>query len=175
MNNDECAASLRVLLAMVRADGEIHQREREALDVLAKSTFGGDRPDSDSPPRSEAHAPCDVEAECAKITTEKGRRLTFSAALVLADIDETRSTEETALLARIHKALGHTGEVEPPLLTAAHRARMGLLTMKLADAQSEFLRGLSQLSKTGSIDAKEYERLLDELEQKKIALLKGSV
>ena len=49
------------------------------------------------------------------------------------------------------------------------------MTMKLADAQSEFLRALSNLSKTGSMNAKEYERLLDELEQKKIALLKGSV
>ncbi len=167
MNDDECAASLRVLLAVVRADGEIHQREREALDVLAKSTFASQRPDYD--------AALDLEAECAKIKTEKGRRLTFSAALVLADIDETRSPEETALLGRIHRALGHKGEVEPPLLTAAHRARMGLLTMKLAEAQSEFLRALSNLSKTGSMDAKAYERLLDELEQKKIALLKSSV
>ena len=95
--------------------------------------------------------------------------------MVIADIDEERSPAETELLRRIHKALGHTCEPESPVLSAAHRARMGLLTMKLAEAQAEFFRELEQLSKSRSMDAREYERLLDALDQKKIALLKTSV
>jgi tellurite resistance protein len=35
VNSEECSASLRVLLAVVRADGQIHQREKVALAFLA--------------------------------------------------------------------------------------------------------------------------------------------
>lgn len=167
MTNDECMASLRVLLAVARADGQIHPREHDAIDVLAKTTFGVAAPAHDDE--------LDVEAECARILSDKAKRLTLSAAMVIADIDEERSPEETALLTRIHKALGLSGEAEGPLLKAAHRARMGLLTMKLSEAQAEFFRELTQLSKSGSMDAKAYEKLLDQLDRKKIALLESAV
>lgn len=167
MTNEECTASLRVLLAVVRADGQFHPREQEALDVLAQCTFSQEAPAQGSE--------IDLEAECAKIKTDKAKRLTMSAALVIADIDEERTAEETALIARIHSALGLTGEAESAMLQMAHRARMGLLTMKLAEAQSEFFRELTALQKNKSMDAKAYERLLDELERKKIDLLKNAV
>lgn len=169
MTNDECTASLRVLLAIARADGEIHPREHEAIDVLAKTTFGSAAPGGD------ADADVDLEAECRKIASDRAKRLTFSAALVIADIDEQRSPEETELIVRIHKALALSGEAEGALVTAAHRARMGLLTLKLAEAQAEFFRELSVLSKSRSIDARAYERLLDALDQKKTTLLESVV
>ena len=169
MTNDECTASLRVLLAMVRADGEIHQRETDALAVLARTAFGTSAPDVTSLPD------VDVDAECKKITSDKAKRLTISAAMVIADIDESRSAEETALLQRIHAALGFSGEAEGALLKTAHRARMGLLTMKLTEAQAEIFRQLAQLSKSGSMNARDYERILDELDQKKTALLEAAV
>lgn len=167
MTHDECLASLRILLAVARADGEIHQRERDAIDVLARTTFGADAPD--------IATHLDIEAECAKITDDKVKRLTFSGALVIADIDEQRSPEETAVIERIHKGLGLTGEAEGAILKTAHRARMGLLTMKLAEVQTEFFRELAQLSKSGSIDARAYERILDELDRRKTELLKNAV
>lgn len=167
MTNDECTASLRILLAVARADGQIHPRENDAIDVLARTTFSAQKPD----PLSEL----DLDAECAKITSEKAKRLTYSAALVIADIDEERSPEETAIIERIHKAFKLGCEAEGGVLKAAHRARMGLLTMRLAEAQAEFFRELTQLSKSGSMDAKAYERLLDELDRKKIALVETAV
>ena len=39
----------------------------------------------------------DLEAECKKNWSERAKKLTMSAALLIADIDEQRSPEETAL------------------------------------------------------------------------------
>lgn len=151
---------------------KIHAREHEAIDVLAKTTFGSAASGGDV----DADADLDVEAECRKIASDRAKRLTFSAALVIADIDEgRRSPAETELIVRIHKAPALSGEPEGTLVTTAHRARMGLLTLKLSEAQAEFFRELSVLSKSGSIDARAYERLLDALDQKKTSLLESAV
>jgi tellurite resistance protein len=165
MTKDECTASLRVLLAMVRADGQIHQREKDALEVLAHRSFGMELPS--------VSTPLDVEAECAKIESAKAKRLTMSAALVIADIDEERDPAETALLERIHAALGYSGDPEGAFVKSAHRARMGLLTMRLTEANAEFFRGVARLSEAGadSFDPAAYERLLEELDAKKTELL----
>lgn len=167
MTNEECQASLRILCAMVKADGHLHPREGDALRVLAESAFGGEPADIERD--------VDVELECKRLTSDRAKRLTFSAAMVIADVDEERSPHETALLAQIHAALGLIGEPESGLVAAVHRARMGLLTVKLAEAQAEFLRAVQNLSKSGSMDAKAYEGLLDELDLKKTALLSGAV
>ena len=168
MTKDECTASLRLLLAMVRADGQIHPREKDALDFLAKSSFSADTP----APSTEI----DVDAECARIESESVKRLTMSAALVIADIDEERAPEETALLKRIHTAFGFSGDPEGTFLKSAHRARMGLLTMRLTEAHEEFFRAVARLSEAGAgePDPLAYEHLLEDLDAKKTALLSAT-
>ncbi len=164
MNSDECSASLRVLLAVVRADGQIHQREKEALAFLAHLL--------DVPPPS-LSTELDVETECGKIRDAKLKRLTFSAALVLADIDEERSPEETDLLARIHRALDLPGEPEASFTKAAHRARMAQVTHRLTEANAEFFRKVAKASSGGAIDAKDYAALIEQLDETKRRLLEG--
>lgn len=170
MTKDECRASLRLLLAMVRADGQIHPREKDALEFLTRRSFEECK-----------HAPAlateiDIDRECAKIEDETVKRLTMSAALVIADIDEDRAPEETALLKRIHTAFGFSGEPEGAFLKTAHRARMGLLTMRLTEAHEEFFRAVARLSEVGAgePDPLAYERLLEDLDAKKTALLSAT-
>lgn len=167
MANEECAASLRVLVAMARADGHIHERERDVLEFLAKHALGADvsHVGDDS---------VDIEAECARIESDKMKRLTYSAAMIIADVDEERSPEETELLARIHTALGLHGQPEGPFVSVAHRARMAQITKRLTEANAEFFRAVAKHSKEdGALDTNEYVRLLGELEAKKQALMES--
>ncbi len=172
MTKDECTASLRLLLAMVRADGQIHPREKDALDFLAQRSFG----EGGHAPAHATATDIDIGSECAKIEDDTVKRLTMSAALVIADIDEERAPEETALLKRMHTAFGFSGEPEGAFLKTAHRARMGLLTMRLSEAHEEFFRAVARLSEAGAGDPEPlaYERLLEDLDAKKTALLSAT-
>jgi hypothetical protein len=165
MTSDECKASLRVLLAIARADGQVHEREKDVLDFLAHHAFSTDTP--------RLSMDLDVEVDCARIRSEKLKRLTFSAALVIADIDEVRTEQETALLARIHKGLGLPGEPESGFVKAAHRARMAQVTLKLTEANTEFFRAVAKQSEGGTLEQARYEELLERLADKKNALLKS--
>jgi tellurite resistance protein len=166
MPNGECAASLRVLVAMARADGRIHERERDVLDFLAKHALGMDV--------GEVGADAiDIEAECARIESDKMKRLTYSAAMIIADVDEERSPEETKLLGRIHAALGLHGVPEGPFVSVAHRARMAQITKRLTEANAEFFRAVAKSSQDGALDPNDYMRLLADLEAKKTALMES--
>jgi hypothetical protein len=100
-------------------------------------------------------------------------RLTFSSALVLADIDEESSPEETELLARIHRALKLPGEPEATFTKAAHRARMAQVTHRLTEANAEFFRNVAKASAGGTLAAKEYAALIEQLDEAKRKLLEN--
>lgn len=101
MTETETLASLRVLVAMARADGILSPPEENAIEeaigeaklegVTLKSLFGSD---------------FSLDDELAKIKTPEARRATYESVYALSHVDDAVTAQEEALLEHIEAKLG---------------------------------------------------------------------
>jgi uncharacterized protein (DUF697 family)/uncharacterized tellurite resistance protein B-like protein len=98
MTTEESIASLRVLICMAKADGVLHDRERQSLQVSLDEV---ELPGLDLPTLwAETE---DLEAVLATIQDPGARDLTYSSAFAMAHTDGACSSEEDALLERMRE------------------------------------------------------------------------
>lgn len=98
----EALACLRILVAIARADGTVHNDERKSLAAALESLElpGGVTVDTLLAEKT------DLEAELAQITTADAREQLYRSAYFMAYADGTCTKEEQALLDRIAEATG---------------------------------------------------------------------
>lgn len=118
-NESEVLAGLRVLIAVARVDGAIHEEEKRAMEA----TFA----DVSLPPEvtleSLLQEDVDLEAQIAAIASADVRNETYRAAVALTNADGECSSEEQAVLDRLRQAWEISGEEE-------QRARSWLTAVK---------------------------------------------
>jgi uncharacterized protein (DUF697 family)/uncharacterized tellurite resistance protein B-like protein len=98
----EALASLRLLVAVARADGTIHPDERRSLSAAIESLM---LPEALRSPTL-LDEPVDLDAEVGELASEEARRQAFRSAFFMAYADGACSAEESALLERLASALG---------------------------------------------------------------------
>ncbi len=123
IEENEAIASLRLLVAVARADGSLHQDERrslaaalESFDVPAGITIDG-----------LLSEPVDVAAQLAELKSDEARQQIYRSAFFMAHADGSATKEEQALLDQIGAAVG-VGEEE--------RARLERMFVKAAPTAS---------------------------------------
>jgi tellurite resistance protein len=163
MNPTEAQASVRILLAVARADSSVADDERRTIGAIA----------AQSGARFEEAGAIDVDAELARLTSPDARRLTMRAALAIALVDGKCTPEERRLLEQLNAALGGAleigGEVE------AWTARMAELRSAVEEATDGFLHAVTRASKGAQLSSRDYEALVAGLEKKKKELLAGAL
>lgn len=97
----EARATLRVLVAMAKADGTVHEDERAALDEAANAV---ELP-SGVAIGAVLEETIDVDAELAKIQSLDARKEAYRSAYAMAHADSVCSKEEQAILDRMKDAL----------------------------------------------------------------------
>jgi len=115
---DEALATLRILVAIARADGSIHTDERKSL-AAALESLGGDvaLPGGLATDRL-LDETIDLDAELAVLTSPDAREQIYRSAYFMAFADGSCSKEEQAILDRIAVA------TEPSAETLAQLERM---------------------------------------------------
>jgi len=161
MERSEKEASLRVLLAVARADGVVDPEERRTLAVLASEVGVAD-------PSSGA---IDLDAELARLRSPEARQRVLDAAHAMANVDGRCSPEEYAVLERIHAALG----AGKPGIEVAERewaSRMKGARQGIDQATAEFLHAVAALGESSNVA---YTRLVQELDEKKRGALRKAI
>jgi uncharacterized protein (DUF697 family)/tellurite resistance protein len=102
----EARATLRVLVAMAKADGTVHEDERAALDEAANAV---ELP-SGIAISAVLEETIDVDAELAKIQSVDARKEAYRSAYAMANADSVCSKEEQAILDRMKDALAISAE-----------------------------------------------------------------
>ena len=98
--SDEVLSGLKVLVAIAKADGVVHDNERLAIE---SALDGVDLPEGTTA-ESLLAASIDLDAEVAAITSSEVKRQTFDSACALAYVDGEASEVERALLEKVRKA-----------------------------------------------------------------------
>lgn len=109
--NEEILASVRVLVAIAKADGKIHQNEEQAI---SNALEGAELP-SGITAQSLLGSNVDLDAALARITSPELRTRTLSAACAMVYVDHEASPEEKQMLEKVRSAFGleqPTGFVE---------------------------------------------------------------
>lgn len=163
MSPAELAASLRVLLAVAQADGDVDSDERLLLAGVAEQIDAS----LDSDER------VDVDAALAQIASPEGKAITFRAAIAMASVDGQCSSDEHALLSKIRDALAPDDELPLEAAEEQWRARMRKTRARLDRASDAFLDQVT--SNKASLTKEQYEALVLDLDRKKTALLKDAV
>lgn len=101
MTEKEALASLKILVAVAKADGKLHASERKSLE---KVLSGGKLPAGTSV-EALLKAKIDIADEVAKIESQEAKEATYAAAYTLANSDLDYSAEEKALLDEVRKGL----------------------------------------------------------------------
>jgi uncharacterized protein (DUF697 family)/uncharacterized tellurite resistance protein B-like protein len=96
----EALASLRILVAVAKADGTVHPAEREALEAALE---GVTLPAGATLQSLLDEAP-DVAAQIAAITADKTREETYRSAFAMANADGEASPAELAVLDQLRKS-----------------------------------------------------------------------
>lgn len=97
----ESIASLRLLVGIAKADGVLHDREREALE----STLEGVELEGLDLAQLMSED-IDLDAQLGAIRSDEARRQAYASAYALANADGECSSEEEALLDRIRRTFG---------------------------------------------------------------------
>jgi hypothetical protein len=171
MDRNETRASLRVLWALVRADGVVTPAELRLLELAAAHEGGGAAP---SDPGG-----VDLERELEQLQSEEAQRLTLKAALAIATVEGSVSAEAHRVLERIHRALARSQDEQAPPARAlatdegAAADRMRDVQRAIAKETDDFVHRLARAGAAhgGVVDPNEYEKLVAELDAKKRALL----
>ncbi|HZO16193.1 MAG TPA: TerB family tellurite resistance protein [Polyangiaceae bacterium] len=107
-NETEVLAGLRVLIAVAKVDGAIHEEEKRAMEA----TFA----DVSLPPNVTLEAlleeDVDLDAQIAAIASADVRHETYRAAVALTNADGECSSEEQAVLDRLREAWEISGDEE---------------------------------------------------------------
>src|SRR5688500_9161080 len=98
----EALACLRILVAIARADGTIHNDERKSLSAALESL---ELPGGMTVEKLLAEKP-DVEAELAQVTSDEAREQLYRSAYFMAHADGACTKEEQAILDRIAEVTG---------------------------------------------------------------------
>jgi tellurite resistance protein len=163
MSPEELRSSLRVLLAIAQADGDVDADERLLLAGVAEQL--------DAPLGSDEHV--DIDAELATLASEDAKAITFRAAVAMASVDGQCSPAEHALLRKVRDALAPDDELPLETVETQWKARMRKTRTQLDRESDAFL---DQVAANKSALTKEaYEKMVVELDRKKTALLKDAV
>jgi uncharacterized protein (DUF697 family)/tellurite resistance protein len=106
ISEPEALASLRILVAVARADGTIHSDERKSLSAALESLTLP----ADVKVASLLDEDVDVDAQLALLTTDEARQQIYRSAFYMASADGACTPEEKALLEHLATALGVPGE-----------------------------------------------------------------
>lgn len=163
MDATQARASLSVLLAVAKADGELDREKKRVLDVVARHEY-----EDDEPPESRFVSGADaLDRALAVIRAPELRELTWKAALALASLDGETTAVEHALLVRIHAALvPDSPPADVVVAEKKYRGRLEQAEEEIAEATADFLHRVSD-SVRGKPSQKEYEALVSELDAKK--------
>jgi uncharacterized protein (DUF697 family)/uncharacterized tellurite resistance protein B-like protein len=100
--NEEILASIRVLVAIARADGTIHPNERAAVEnAIGDAVLPGN-----VKLQTLLDENVDVAAQLARITTPEVRARTYEAACAMVYVDGDADTAEKRILEQIRSAFG---------------------------------------------------------------------
>lgn len=102
----EAVACLRILVALMKADGKVDARERESLQGAVAGFQLGGQVDPDRLLDEDV----DVGAELARIVSPDARAQTYRSASFMVHADGKRNPAEVDLLERIASALGTTAD-----------------------------------------------------------------
>lgn len=163
MDPKETRASLRVLLAVALADGELDLEEKRLLDVVAQHQY-----EDDEPPPSRFDDARELARNLAQITTPEVRHLTWKGALAVALVNGACSKAEHALLERIHAALEPDEPI--PEITLAERKygeRMAIVEQHIAEATKDFLHQVKSGPNGERLSQRQYDALATALVRKK--------
>lgn len=163
MSPAELRASLRVLLAIAQADGDVDANERRLLVSVADkmgAPLGGEEP-------------VELDQELARITSPEGKEITFRAAVAMASVDGHCSAAEHDLLVKVRDALAPDDELPLEAMEKRWSTRMRATRSRLDRASDMFLDQVASHKATLSKD--EYAKLVLELDRKKTELLRDAV
>lgn len=165
MSPEEARASLRVLVAVAFADGELAKGERSLLVGVAEK-LGVDL-------KVDASAVRDVYDALSEIRSDDAKKLTFEAALALANVDGTCAPAEHALLVRIRDALAPASHI--PLEKKERRwgSRMKEARARVDHESDVFLDQIAAAH--GSLSTEAYQRMVADLDRKRSAILRDAV
>lgn len=101
MENTEILASIKLLVAVAKADGQLHPEERASI---AAALEGVDLPDAPSIDQL-LDEDVDIDAQIAALTTAEAKTEAYRSAFSMAHADGKCSDEERALLETLRKRL----------------------------------------------------------------------
>ncbi len=159
----EAKASLRILVAVARADGTITPEERRLIDAAAEREGAS--------VALASVGDVDLDAELSKIKSRDARRLTLKAAIAIASVDGLTTPREHAMLQRIHAALGDEAVLELQVIEADAADRMAGIRRELDASSDAFMHAVARAHRGGAVDQGEYEALLARLESEKHAIV----
>lgn len=137
MKRDEAMACIKVLVAVMKADGNVDAGERRSLGNAVRALGVPSGVDVDELLQEEI----DVGAELRKLTSRAARDHVFRSSYFMVHADGTKDAGEMALLDRIAR------ETDAPAELRAHLDRMfaGTANVKLA-AFAQALAGLTSVA-----------------------------
>ncbi len=163
MEPAELRASLRVLLAVAQADGDVDYDERHLLSGIGSQL--------DVRLRSDERV--DLSASLAALRSDEARELTFRAAVAMANVDGRCSPEEHSLLMRIREGLALPDAVPLEVMEEEWGLRMQETRARIDRISDAFLDEMAARETVLSQEA--YERMVADLERKKAAVLRAAV
>jgi tellurite resistance protein len=163
MNPAELRASLRVLLAIAQADGDVDADERRLLAGVAEQM--------DAPLGSDERV--DLDAALTEIKSDDAKEITFRAAVAMASVDGHCTEAEHALLVKVRDALAPDDELELEAMEKRWSVRMRSTRAKIDRASDAFLDEVA--SNKASLTKEQYEKMVLDLDRKKTELLKTAV
>jgi len=155
MDPAEAVASLRILVAMARADGKIDLDEMALIREM-----GGDS--------SMVGETFDVDEELRRLHSPAAKRLTLRAAAAMADVDGKCSKSEHRILQKIHRALGMEDELTLEAVEEEERAKVHRLRENLDSVTAHFLHEVA--AKGSALTQSSYEVLVRDLNDRKRGL-----
>lgn len=165
MNPIELEASLRVLLAVALADGEVASDERRLLAGVAEQLG--------VPLTIDPKAGDDLYAALHKITSEEGKRITFDAALALANVDGKCAPAEHEILMRIRDALAPQSTIPLEKTERQWGAKMKKARAEIDHVSDTFLDDIA--AHRDSLTPLAYQKMVADLERKKSDVLRHAI
>lgn len=156
-------ASIKLFLALARADGTVDDEEERMVAVLAKQQ-GVEPSELDD---------VNVEEQLAKVTSAEAKEFVFRCAVALASVDGKCTATEHALLSKMRDALAPGETVPLEVMEADWAARMKTARGAMDRATDAFMDAIG--ARSGSIPRADYERLIAELDAKKSAALRSAL
>lgn len=153
IRENEAVASLKILAAIARADGSVHNDERKSLAAAL------DNLELSQPVKIDellADTTIDVKAELAKLESEAAREQIYRSAFFMAHADGTCTKEEQAILDLVAQETNVAPEARQSLERIFTPARTSLMPTKLTkvdDAEQRAQKVKAQIMKYAVVSA----------------------